>query len=284
MKKFISAVLLSSVILSFCGAQAFNAGTLKKIQAPVEPMRYSRSLSEAVTETFFDIFLDLWLLDTIFITFDDYPYCNGDYMKFGSKDTVIEEILPDGSDGTKPRAEQFYRFALDTSLFFFPGRMVGNETRFEGLLWKFFGPLFQIDASVPLRSFDGNEPFKSVNTNLQLGFQLSIIQTNPVSLYWALCWQRIQYQDMPLSNGISLQLIARSYPASPILLEWRGTIGFMAKDGGAEYSPDFNWESHLEVGMMINGPLEVFAAWRYFAYLALGTPVHGVEIGARYHL
>ncbi|MBQ4237499.1 MAG: hypothetical protein II716_11785, partial [Treponema sp.] len=83
---------------------------------------------------------------------------------------------------------------------------------------------------------------------------------------------------------ISLQLIARSYPASPVLLEWRGTIGFMAKDGGAEYSPDFNWESHLEVGMMINGPLEVFAAWRYFSYLALGTPVHGVEIGARYHL
>lgn len=281
MKKLISAFFLSILLASVCSAQTFSPDVMDR-----GPAKFVESVEIQTTSSLGDllaeVFIDMWFVNTVLVTFDDYPYANGSYIRLGSMMPTDTDIFSEYDDESKPKVNQYYRFAVDTSFFFLPGLMVGNETRFEGMLWKFFGPIFQIDTFTTTDSFSGNREFKSLDTNLQLGLELSIVQTNPFALYWAFCWQRIQYRDLPVSSGISLQLIARSYPASPVLIEWRGTIAFMMLNG-KPYSPKFNWESHLEIGMMMRGPLEVFAAWRYFAYEDLGAPANGVEIGVRYH-
>ncbi len=291
MKRFFSSIVLSVILISVCSAQSFNAQNLriKTVQereraVPTQMSRSESSVAESFFEMLFDLFLDLWFIDSMIVTFDDYPYHSGKYIQFDSSNPFINgsSVTSDYQYDVPERKNQFYRFGIDTSMFFFPSLMVGNQTRVEGLLWKFFGPIFQIDTTVPTSVFTDGNSLTSLDTNLQLGLQMSIFQTNPLSLYWTICWQRIQHQGIPVLNGVAFQLIARSYPISPLLIEWRGTIGIL-NDESQTYSTEFNWESHLEIGMMLNGPVEVFAAWRYFSYLDISPACHGIEVGARYH-
>ncbi len=308
MKRLVCSITLLAIVLSICGAQTFSAQHIKNSAPSIESMSTSvppppskpsrstsphyshhsvaESIADSIADSFFNMLMDLWLLDTIFISFDDYPYANGDKYLIFSADSIDvnfdDYVDAMDRDFHRPK-QQFYRFAADTSAFFFPGSAIGNETRFEGLIWKFFGPLFQIDTIFPISARGNMDKNFSVDTCLQLGLQLSIIQTNPISLYWAICWERLQLQNYPVLNGVSFQLIARSYIAKPILVEWRGTIAELFDDGREVFNK-INWESHLEIGIMVNGPLEVFAAWRYIGYLGLNYTSNGVELGARYHL
>ena len=80
-------------------------------------------------------------------------------------------------------------------------------------------------------------------------------------------------------NGLVLGFIVRSYPVKPILLEWRGawiihnTVMF---------------ESHLELGGMVWGPVEIFAAWDFRGYYkrsgkSISESKNGFDVGLRYH-
>lgn len=291
MKRFICTVILAFTIFSLCAAQSFNMQTInrsadKNDKAEIELMSTHYYHAESFADFIAEFISEIWLMNTIFVSFDDYPYASDSpYLHF-SRDSAVASftgdispsVAPDGTIGPK---NQFYRFAADTSFFYFPNLMAGNQSRFEGLIWKFFGPIFQIDTFFLMDDLHG--PKSTVNTNLQLGLQFSLVQTSPFSLYWTVCWNRMQFMDEPVMNGVSFQLIARSYPTKPLLLEWRGTLSTVTSQSGY-YDDELFLESHLEIGMMITGPLEAYAAWRFIKYPVFKNTSNGFEAGVRYHL
>lgn len=300
MKRFFSSIILCFCLIGFCSAQTFKAEHIRLNPQKIEDFGYtlvSSRHSTSVAESFFDMFVELmaeiWAIQTIYVSYDDYPYASdGKYIHFTNLEKAVAAMIgpqfsvtPDGTNGEYgliPPKDQFYRFALDTSFFVFPNKTIGNQTRFEGIIWKFFGPMVQFDTSTNFSLFtDSNKPIE-LNTNLLLGLQFSILQYSPFSLYWTFCWNRTQLGGDETLNGIAFQVIARSYPCRPILLEWRGTVREIFDKHSKEYTI---LESHLELGVMVAGPLEVFGAWRYEATVSPTTiESNGFEIGARYHL
>ncbi|MBP5174677.1 MAG: hypothetical protein ILP07_02040 [Treponema sp.] len=245
----------------------------------ITPYYYSSS-SSTFLDILTEIFVELWFLNNFMVNFDDYPYASeGKYLTF---DTDMDTTFSGNAEA------HWYRFALDNSCYCYPGLYAGTEFRFEGMIWKFFGPIFEIDLSniVDLNNNDEDDEdsaitFQSPDFGIQLGIEMSIFQSNPLSLFWTIGWSRLQTGGNRY-DGLFAQLIARSYPVRPVLREWRGTLISMSN---SDKTKDFFLlESHLEVGVMVVGPLEVFAAWRYLSSESLEYRGSGFDVGARYHL
>ena len=250
-----------------------------------DPVYYSTSSSSSgslFVDLLTEIFVELWFLDNFLVNFDDYPYANGEkYLTF---DPSMADTMMGTSDAN------WYRFALDSSIYCYPGLYSGAEVRFEGLIWKFFGPIVEVDFS-NIIDFTGDPDPEDEDApitagtrdiSFQIALEMSVFQSNPLSLFWSIGWSTIKTGGERYS-GLVAQLIARSYPVNPILIEWRGTILDMSLSGDSsiEYVV---LESHLEVGAMVAGPLEVFAAWRYLSSETLRYRGHGFDVGIRYHL
>jgi len=250
---------------------------------------YSSS-SDTATDLLSDIFSLLWLINNITVTFDTYPYANGKYLNFSGFSLSSNDTLSDS-------AMQDWRFEIETNAFVFPKKVWGNESRLEGILWKFIGPVFENTIYWPIGDWDDNNDFKDhpselppldvaqdfINTdrnyagNVRLGGQLSLWYSNPLSLAFFLQWSN-WYGAMDC-NGVVLGLIAKSYPVDPILIEWRGTIQSLSD----KYKVEDIFESHLEVGAMVAPRIEIYGAWKYTHNPLLNIKGHGAAAGAKIH-
>lgn len=277
MKKKIFVLVLFSVVACQIFANPknqnitfkFNENGNVKISQTRYPPPPPRHYHESTLSDFFgDIFAIIWLADNLGVTFDDYPYSDGRYLNFFTPSVFSfgEEFYSDNSDDfddsenpefenpPKKNKEQSYRFTLESGLFYFPGQNVfGNESRFEGYIWKFFGPVFENTLYANKNSFtDFSENFCG---NLRLGGQLSLIHSNFFDTSFFMQWT-YWYGTINLS-GFNFGFIVRSYPVKPALFEWR--CNFQCFD----YTDSIIFDSHLELGIELNSPLEVYVAWKY---------------------
>lgn len=232
---------------------------------PPRPRRPSRHHYESTFSDFIgDVFGMLWLFNNIGVTFDDYPYSDGRYLNFFTQKMFAfsDEFYFDDSDGSgnfknppKKNKEQSYRFALETGIFYFTSeKIMGNESRFEGYIWKFFGPVFENTLYANKNSFsDFSENFCG---NLRLGGQFSLIHSNFFDTSFFMQWTYWYGQSLKLS-GFNFGFIVRSYPIKPALFEWR--CNFQCFD----YTDSIIFDSHLELGIELNSPFEVYVAWKY---------------------
>jgi hypothetical protein len=235
----------------------------------VNVVPYSTSMASLFWDLIFDGLSALWWINNIVLNFDSYPYAHGKYLIFPYSDSSAAPAFDDSVSSLY--SGKFYRFALDTSFLCFPGENAGNITRFEGLIWKFFGPVVELYSEFP------EEGEKQMN--LRLGGQFALIQTNPASVFFNIQWSHDFFGGEGERNGLVLGFIVRSYPVKPVLLEWRGawiihnTVMF---------------ESHLELGGMVWGPVEIFAAWDFRGYYkrsgkSISESKNGFDVGLRYH-
>ncbi|MBO4387411.1 MAG: hypothetical protein J5817_10425 [Treponema sp.] len=292
MEKRIKAAILAFLFATGSSAVsaevAFNAGTLSTDQDQPQIQRLSSS-SDTSGDILSELFSLLWLVNNLTVSFDAYPYANGRYLTF-------EGFSLYGSD-KENSAMQDWRFEIESNAFVFPKKVWGVESRLEGILWKFIGPVFENTIYYPIGDWEDNndfeehpsalpppevamdifDPDRKYAGNVRLGGQLSLWYANPLSLSVFLQWSK-WYGAIDCS-GTELGLIAKSYPADPILVEWRGSIQ-MLKD---KYHIDSIYESHLEIGAMVAPRIEVYGAWKYTHNPLLNVKGHGAAAGAKIH-
>ena len=225
-----------------------------------------QSLGGILIEAFIDVMEQFWIDSHIHADFDEAPYATRKYY-IGYNENP-------GAD------EKFYRFQFETGFFYFPySQSLGNESRIEGIVWKFFGPVFEhviyTDAGQAFRR--GRIP---VDGNLRLGLTWNIINFNIINLAYNLQWT-FWYGSRVL-HGLCEGLILRSYPIKPLLIEYRANWQHIFTDGYDNGSHMF--ESHLEVGFMVGKREELFGAWKYFKNGYTGSRLHGFSTGVRFHL
>lgn len=277
MKKRIFVMILFSVITCQIFANPKNQSNLvfnlnENANLNVSKVHYRRhSVVNSFSEIIGDIFGVLWLFNNIGVTFDDYPYSDGRYLNFFTPNMFSfgDEFYldePDNSNNSenselgnyspvKRRKEQSYRFVVESGFFYFPvEKIMGNESRFEGYIWKFFGPVFENTLYTSKNSFmDFSENFYG---NLRLGGQFSLIHSNFFDTSFYMQWTYWYGQSLKLS-GFNFGMILRSYPMNPILLEWRFNFQNFAS------TSDIIFDSHFELGFELNSPFEIYIAWKY---------------------
>ena len=223
-------------------------------------------VADGIADLIVEILGYLWGYNNLGVTYDSYPYATHPrYMCFDATSGYFDMTFPN----------HFYRFALDTSMFWDMGLWMGNSTRFEGALWKFFGPVVELNSYF---NTDSENPYlaeSGYKGNLRIGGDFALLQTNPISVWFYMQWNH--YINIPLDNSMIVGFILRSYPIKPILIEWRVDWQFLN-----EFEKAF-FESHLEVGAMVVGPLEAFAAWNFKKFPGFDYSGHGVEAGVRLH-
>ncbi|MBR1535874.1 MAG: hypothetical protein IJ630_02940 [Treponema sp.] len=192
------------------------------------------------------------------VRFLDYPYqddetvspADGNYVARGSISGLVL-TLPSYSKN---------RFSFDTSLVYLHNLGIGNETRFEGLLFPYIGPYFE---NLALGKFYTNGTYdfekSGFRDNIKLGGQISLLQTNILSAAFLIqytTWRGNGFEDF--KTGCNVGLLLRSYPVKPLVIEW--------KMGCHNYKHDFSvFESDLHFGFT-HGPYEFFASWKYFNF------------------
>lgn len=246
------------------------------------------------TSSFFaDLFVSLWFLNNVFVTFDDYPYADGFYLNFFTQNTLNPNIFEnenstqddnsgaiEDSDIIIPirKKEQFYRFNLESGLFCFPSqKRIGNETRFEGYIWKFFGPVFENDIYSEKIFSNSQNDFIG---NVRLGGQLSLLHSNLFDVSFFVQWSYFYgiYTNLNL-NGVNCGFIIRSYPMKPILFEMR----FNFQDFFDNLAENY-FECHIEIGVELNSPYEVYVAWKLIEdFIFTDDIFFGFAFGMKYN-
>lgn len=239
---------------------------------PSSPSRsYSRSsssvssdCSNALFDACAELLITLSYYNNIMASYDNYPYATrNNYINLGEKDDT-----------------QFYRFTADTSLVFVPSlNAYGNDFRFEGYIWKFFGPVFENRIIV--------DPYNNTQYGeMDLGMQFSVFQFSLCSMIVDIKWEHLY--GIKYYNGVNLGFGLKSYPINPLVIEYRAEWGYFNKSGN-DIDPytgirkNSTFKSHLEAGAMLSSPVELYGYWDYikdgFAYRT--DNIFG--IGVKYH-
>lgn len=280
MKKLGIAAFMAFLLSAGLWAQPINATSIlhpvgTEIPTDSFQLMSSSRVRDDVADTFADLIIEilgiLWGYNNLGVTYDSYPYATSPkYLCFDSTADAFDLSY----------ANHFYRFALDTSMFCDINLWMGNSTRFEGLLWKFFGPVIELNSF--FNTADGN-PYlaeSGYKANLRIGGDFALIQTNPFSAFFYMQWNH--YINIPIGDSLIAGFILRSYPIKPVLIEWRVNWQFLQEEDFAGSDGIF-FESHLEAGAMVAGPLEAFAAWNFKSYPGFEYKGHGFEAGVRLH-
>lgn len=223
----------------------------------------STSCGDACGEIFFNVLAGVWAVNNFSVSFAPYPYAYDD--------TYIQSAISVNnaaySDSFNPS-----RYSIATSAVYLQGIGFGNETIFEGYLYRFFGPLFENTIY-----YDG----KDMTGNVSLGGQIALCQTNPISfslfMQWS-HWYGTVGKVLP-TNGCSFGIHLRSYPFSPLVLEWR-----VGEQVFGDSSTNF-FNSDLSMGYMI-GRIELFASWKHLAIIhdrtgEIISKYDGVTVGTK---
>lgn len=220
-------------------------------------------LCSGIAEVLVEVLAELSYYNNIMASFDNYPYA--------TRSNYI-----DLNEDSNP---QFYRFTLDTSAFYTPGfNTFGNGVRFEGYIWKFFGPVFENQIA-----FDGNDNLKY--GKMDLGMQFSIFQLSLCSLLFDIKWEHLYGNNH--YNGTNLGFVLRSYPVKPLIIEYRANWGLYS-DSADKIDPDTGirrkstFQSHLELGTMTNSPVEIYTFWDYTIDGFIYRKANAIGMGAKY--
>lgn len=237
MKKYLAFILIFTAIIS---------------QSPAKQRETPGSI---ILDIFLDIFDELWIFTHVNAEYDTAPYAN-------RKDYIIYTQ-------NTAAASKFYRFQFENGFFYFPGyNTVGNETRIEGIAYKFFGPVIE------------NIVLPDLTGNVRVGLTLNIINFNLLNLAFILEWTH-WYGPKNL-DGLCEGIIIRSYPVKPLIIEYRGNWQSIFNDGYSTNECIF--ESHLETGFMVGRHEEIYLAWKYFNNGYKNVTRHGISTGFKYHL
>ena len=216
------------------------------------------SLGESIMEFIFDIIL----INGIITSYDEYPYNDGNFIRFGEDIGVAKN----------------HWFTVETGLFSFPTLGInGNETRFTGYAFKMFGPVIENQLWGNLDSIMAKDS-EGLCGNLKIGGEVAVFQTNPVSVGLLCEWTMLYGGNENPKNGVLLGTVIRSYPAKPVLLQWRFHVGLFPDDGDRSV-----YESHLEIGLMPNGRVEIYGAWKWIDNEFEGYNGHGFAFGGKVH-
>lgn len=306
MKKFITALLLTALMCTSVFGQEITFGqnalaTPQKIEYQwasdlpgIPPLsgkssgaHYASSSDNVFAELVFDILFSVWLYDLFVVTWDDYPYADGKYINFLDVETGINAMMDDELPGSQSSVVGVrgkpYRFVLDAGFTSFPeANKYAGEARFEGYIWKFFGPVFEV-LSISDDPLSVTSP-EDAYINLKLGGQFSLLQSNFLSASFHMQWTHWYGlgETWDCNNGMTLGMILRSYPVKPIVLEWRFNWHDLYS---TSYGPERTlFESHLEMGVVLDSPLEIYGAWKYISNENDGKTLNGFAAGIRYHI
>ena len=247
----------------------------EKSQKPNRPgssdSRKNRDDDTTIGSIFFDILFEIF--DQIWI----FSHINADYdyAPYASRDSYID-FKSDEDD-----VDKFYRYTFETGLFFFPQDLtIGNESRIEGITYKFFGPVFENTIFTDLRTIsNASRPW--LQGNLRLGGQLNLVNFNVINIAFNLQWTH--WYGLANIDGMCLGFTLRSYPIEPLLIEWRvNWQDYISVEKCNDFSAYF--ESHLELGFMTGKVSEVYAAWKYINDRYYGIRKNGFATGVKIHL
>ena len=278
-KKTLFSAVLAGIIFSG-GVQNLTAQNLTAQDAAMT--HANSSASSLCADIFLDFFTDIccsfmeliWIDNHFDMEFDDYPYANSNEYIINYGVLSESEPVPVVSSG------KFYRFTFETGAFFFPANsLIGNETRAEGYIYKFFGPVFENIVYTDIKSIGSqNAP---ATGNLKLGGTFNLLNLNPINIAMNCQWSYWYGQEK--ANGIVLGLIVRSYPVKPFMLEWRGNMQLLDTTNNSDQSDSWIFESHLETGVM-TGRLESYGAWKYIYDRYYNRNLHAVCVGVKLHI
>lgn len=223
------------------------------------------SASDTCADIIVDLLVEVSLWNNINASFDNYPYA--------TRPNYI--TINENNDG------QFYRFTLDTNLFYTPAyALYGNDSRIEGFIWKFFGPVFE-------NRIVTTKDYSSYYGKMDLGMQFSIFQLSMCTLIFDIKWEHL-YGSF-YENGVNIGFGIRSYPVKPLVLEYRSEWGIFANTGkksdtATGIRKDATYKSHLEAGVMLGSPTEVYAFWDFMTDGFLMLREHSMGLGLKVHL
>lgn len=236
-----------------------------------------------IFDFFGEIFEILWLFNNIGVTFDRYPYYSGPYINIYGITDEYYYYEGDGDDEDEyyyyepvNSAYKDFRFEIESSTaFMFNTGLLVEEVRFEGYFWKFFGP--DISHTSYWKIFTSE-----YTGNLRIGGEFSWVQTNLFNFSTSFQWDH--WYGTKKLDGLNVGLIVRSYPISPVTLEWRGNFHCVETDDARPIDGDgYLYESLLEVGFMIDKGLEFNLAWRYASDYNYNTVDNGIAAGIKYY-
>ena len=150
----------------------------------------------------------------------------------------------------EPSSGKFWRMEVETGAFSFPAKkFIGSETRIEGVLYHIIGPVIEYQHIAKTNKDD-------IMGNLKLGGQFFIFQSNFICASIMFQWNKV------------------------FIIEWRASVAVVS--GYTDESCAIS-ESHLELGYMVAGPLEIYAAWKRQENEILDYNTNGFALGLKFH-
>lgn len=172
------------------------------------------TFADFIAELFVDVISIIWGYNNLYVSYEEYPYqYDNHYICHPDTNSLDEYELKGDPDGTRP-----YRFSASTEVFCDNNLGFGNTTAFEGIFYRFFGPVVENTLF-----YDKN--FKNFNGNLRVGGKFGIIQNDYFNLFNTFMWDyRYGYNiSYPLSNFFFACDVS-SYPLEPIVLNYRFSL------------------------------------------------------------
>lgn len=149
-----------------------------------------------------------WYYNNFTVRYTSFPYKyeNLTYMKWAETETNPE---------AKTKSN---RYSASDSFFYLADLGTGNEFCFEGLFFPIIGPYFENLVISEQDNF-----FDETYGNIRLGAQLSILQSNLITITGIVQWSRWygNISEVLKSSGLALGMDFRFYPLKPLGFQWK---------------------------------------------------------------
>lgn len=182
-----------------------------------------------------------WYYNNFTVRYTSFPYKyeNLTYMKWAETETNPE---------AKTKSN---RYSASDSFFYLADLGTGNEFCFEGLFFPIIGPYFENLVISEQDNF-----FDETYGNIRLGAQLSILQSNLITITGIVQWSRWygNISEVLKSSGLALGMDFRFYPLKPLGFQWKFCCQEFAEN---VYLRD----SLLSAGIFLQR-YEIFVGWK----------------------
>lgn len=234
--------------------------------------------TQACSEFIADMALVIWTAGNVGVTYSDYPYAtsNPNYVHSQIAKALQEA---DTKELKKTGTGKSWKVTADASMFHLDEIGWGNDITAEALLFPIFGPY----AGITNFTDDNANLTKATSTNLRIGGQFSLFQSDLLSLTAVLMWSRWfgDFKNLSQDDGLIAGLDFSSYPFKPVVLRWKAMWG--------SYNSNLNtFNSDFQVGIM-QDRIEVFGGWKVMTIDSMKdefpyTKWNGFSGGVRFYL
>ncbi len=248
--KFLSLIAIFLMILLqpvFCGefSSAVESSRSEKEEQEEEKPQFSSSSTDSEENSLIVFLLEIaglyWYYNASTARYTSFPYKYDDltYIKWAQTQTSPE---------AKTKA---YRYSASDSFFYLADLGTGNEFCFEGLSFPVVGPYFE---NIVISEQD--DFLDETYGNIRLGAQLSILQTNLVTITGILQWSRWygKISEVLKQSGIALGMDFHIFPFKPLGLQWK--FSWQGFDENV-----YVRDSLLSAGIFLER-YELFAGWK----------------------